>query len=76
MCWYRFLTKYTNIVLNIFSQTAISLDVRTVSSRDYFLRTVFLNRKYIFKHLFAKSCKGISLFSFYSWPESQPGSLP
>ena len=48
MFWYSFVTKYTNIVLNIFSQTGISLDVQTVSSKDYFLRRVFFYKKNCF----------------------------
>ena len=43
MFWYSFVTKYTNIVLNIFS-----LDVQTVSSKDYFLRRVFFIKKNCF----------------------------
>ena len=48
MFWYSFVTKYTNFVLNIFSQTGISLDVQTVSSKDYFLRRVFFYKKKLF----------------------------
>ena len=48
MFWYSFVTKYTNIVLNIFSQTGISLDVKTVSSKDYFLRRVCFYKKNCF----------------------------
>ena len=51
MFWYSFVAKYTNIVLNIFSQTGISLDVQTVSSKDYFLRRVFLFKKMFLKTL-------------------------
>ena len=54
MFWYSFVTKYTNIVLNIFSQTGISLDVQTVSSKDYFLRRVFYIKNFFFKNTYVQ----------------------
>ena len=49
MFWYSFVTKYTNIVLNIFS-----LDVQTVSSKDYFLRRVYFIKKMVFKNTYVQ----------------------
>ena len=66
MFWYNFVTKYTNIVLNIFSQTGISLDVKTVSSKDYFLRRVCFYKKIVFKNTYVQGilCIGTPLVVF------------
>ena len=51
--------------MNIFSQTGISLDIRTVSSKDYFLRTSFCIRKIVKKTLMCREyCVGTPLVLF------------